>query len=220
MNKMLCYVVVCAGLFFSLGGKQLSASDTSVPSLHVLIATIGRESLLRMLQSLQPQLETQDYLTIVFDARDDNNVYLVVEECLKEFRCSCTLFMEPVNRGFWGHGIRQAHNELKGDFILHADDDDIYTKNALDIVRQHCTDDNTLYIFKMQYANGQILWQTPVIAYSHIGTPMGAVPSRCNSQGGWAQAFGGDFNFYQSVESCVSKVEFVDQVIYLVRPDS
>lgn len=203
--------MACFSLFTSL---------EAVPSLHVLIATKGRESLVRMLQSLQPQLETQDHVTVIFDALDEDNVYGTVEEYLKEFSCSCTLVMEPVNLGHWGHGVRDKYRVLAGDFVLHADDDDAYTENAMNILRNECVDPDTLYIFKMQYADGNTIWKEPELLYGGIGTPMGVVPSQYNAQVGWGKHFGGDYSFYQALERRVRKVEYVDQVIYLVRPNS
>lgn len=189
----------------------------STPSLHILIATAGRSSLLSMLKSLQPQLRKNDYLTVVFDAKDHDNVFHKVEEYLKEFRCVCSLIMEPINLGYWGHGIRNHHNHLPGDFIMHADDDDTYAGNALDMVRKHCTDKSTLYIFKMQHGN-QTLWINHKIIAGQIGTPMGVIPSAYNSKSTWTYRYGGDFDFYDGLRKVVPQVKFIDQVIYLVRP--
>src|SRR5262245_16362196 len=96
--------------------------STNQLSLHVLLATIGRSSLIRMLKSLQFQLQSSDYLTVVFDAQDVDGVYSQTEEILKEFSCHYNIIMEPTNLGFWGHGVRNKYNQLQGDFILHADD--------------------------------------------------------------------------------------------------
>jgi len=209
---------LCA-LFLIVVQTVWAAADSSPPpSLHLLIATIGRESLLRMLESLQPQLQEQDFLTVVFDAIDENSVYVRAEEVLKEFSCSSSIIMEPKNLGWWGHAIRNKYSQLPGDFILHADDDDIYTEDAMATIRQICTDRETLYVFKMQYSDGRTLWIDPVIKHCQIGTPMGVIPSSYNAKTRWAEAFAGDFTFYAALGARVPNVEFVDHVIYLVRP--
>lgn len=195
-------------------------TEKSPPSLHVLIATVGRATLLRMLQSLQPQLEPQDYLTVVFDARDDADVYFLAEDFLKEFKCTCSIWMEPVNTGFWGHVIHNKYNELPGDFILHADDDDIYTSDAMDAIRHYCIDSDTLYIFRMKYSDGRpTLWHRHSIEEGEIGKPMGAIPSKYNSKGVWGYHYAGDFEFYNSLQAIIPKIEFVDHIIYSVRPN-
>ncbi len=79
-----------------------AGADEKVPSLHVLIATIGRESLFQMLESLEKQLTEDDYLTVVFDAVDQDGVYVHAEEYLKEFSCTTSIIMEPKNLGWWG----------------------------------------------------------------------------------------------------------------------
>ncbi len=188
------------------------------PSLHVLIATIGRSSIFDMLESLEPQLSEKDYLTIVFDAKDKDGVFLDVVEYVNTFRCTSSVIMEEKNLGWWGHAIRNKYKKLPGDFILHADDDDIYAEDAMEIIRKTCTDMSTLYIFKMQYKAGHSIWRTPQIIHCEIGTPMGVIPSRYNAICSWANAFAGDYNFYTDLEQIVPTIEFVDHIIYYVRP--
>lgn len=200
--------------------KYQSVSKCLSPSLHILIATIGRASLFQMLKSLHSQLQSQDYLTVIFDARDDENIFKQVQEYLLDFPCNCLSIMEPVNRGYWGHGIRNIHNCLPGDFIMHADDDDIYAHDALDAIREHCMDKSTLYIFKMQQQDHSTLWVNEKITLGEIGTPMGVIPSSYNSQSTWAELYGGDFEFYNTLQKIVPNVQFVDKTIYLVRPSS
>lgn len=200
--------------------EKLQPTPEFTPSLHILIATTGRGSLLRMLKSLQPQVQPNDYLTVAFDARDDENIFEEVREFLDNLKCNCTLIMEPVNLGYWGHGIRNAHNLLPGDFIMHADDDDIYTPDALDTVRKYCTDKSTLYIFKMQLNNGYSLWINKKITLGEIGTPMGVIPSFYNSKSIWKERYGGDFDFYDALQKIIPNVEFVDKNIYIIRPSS
>ena len=124
------FLLVCFVFNFKLDGietfgqekvkinENVLTQEKSVPSLHVLIATVGRNSLMRMLNSLKPQLGSQDYLTVVFDAVDRENIYSRTVAYLAEFECKCSVIMEPVNLGYWGHAIRNKHNQLPGDFIL------------------------------------------------------------------------------------------------------
>jgi len=198
---------------------ESSYNENTFPSVHILIVTTGRVTLIHMLQSLQPQLQHQDFLTVVFDGRDDAGVYGLVEDYLTEFKCNCSIWMEPINTGFWGHVLHNKYNQLPGNFILHADDDDTYTSDAMDAIRHYCIDSQTLYIFKMQFSDGRTLWQRPVIEINRIGKPMGAIPSKYNSQGVWGYSYTGDFDFYNSLQAVVPKIEFIDHVIYSIRPN-
>lgn len=191
--------------------------EPETPSLHILIATTGRSSLLAMLKSLYPQLKANDYLTIIFDGKDDNHIFKKVKKILKKFPCLHSLIMEPINLGHYGHGIRNYHNHLAGDFIMHADDDGIYVDNAMEIVRSHCKDKDTLYIFKMLCKDGFVVWIDPEILFTEIGTPMGVIPAAYNSQSTWSYRYGGDFKFYDTLQKIIPKIEFIDHVIYLSR---
>ncbi len=188
------------------------------PSLHVLIATTGRQSLRRMISSLHPQLTIRDHLTIVFDGRDEGEIFDTVLKDLSQLSCSYSLIREPVSLGFWGHGVRNKYKQLQGDFILHADDDDCYTPDALQAVRHFSLDHDTLYIFKMKSIDGNNLWIEPAIKPAEIGTPMGVVPARYNSKSHWGYCYGGDFDFYNALQQAVPNTAFIDHVIYWVRP--
>jgi len=74
------------------------------PTFHVLIATIGRPSLARMLDSLLPQLRPCDALTIVFDGfvEPPTDIHRSVERAA----CAVLLKAEPARLGGHGHGIR------------------------------------------------------------------------------------------------------------------
>ena len=223
IKKFCLFVVFFNTLFFlscfSSDGEEVSEQeDAPPPSLHVLLTTIGRPTLLRMLHSLEDQLISSDYLTLVFDAKDEGQVFDAAVETLSRFQCQCTVIMEPVNLGYWGHEIRNKYNELQGDFILHGDDDDIYLPNVFSEIRQIvATDLNALYIFSMINYDQHVLTGNP-IAHAYIGTPNGVIPSHYNSKARWGYYYGGDFSFYQQLQKVVPKINYVNLPIYLVRP--
>lgn len=186
------------------------------PIIHVLIASIGNRSLFKMLEDLKQQLQPHDFLTVIFDARDVDHIYSKVDSFLKKFSCHCNLKMEPYNLGFWGHGIRNKYNHLSGDFILHADDDDIYAPGALQKIRQIIKGDlNALYIFKMSYGyNGRTISGNPIIT-GNISTQMGVIPAKYNYQASWGSFYGGDGAFYVELSKKIPKIIHVDEVLYI-----
>ena len=114
-------------------------SDSS-PSFHVLIATAGtRPSIQCMLDSLSPQLTAADALTIVYDGKTDTNIDIRVD--VSAFQCTVYQHYEPTALGHWGHGIRNKYASLLSprDFVMHADDDDVYTPYLFDWLRRQCT---------------------------------------------------------------------------------
>ena len=223
IKKFCLFVVFFNTLFFlscfSSDGEEVSEQeDAPPPSLHVLLTTIGRPTLLRMLHSLEDQLISSDYLTLVFDAKDEGQVFDAAVETLSRFQCQCTVIMEPVNLGYWGHGIRNKYNKLEGDFVLHGDDDDVYLPNVFSKIRQIvATDLNALYIFSFIHLGGKILTGNPIFL-GNIGTPSGVIPADYNSKAKWGHFVGGDFLFYKQLKKIVPKINYVNLPIYLVRP--
>lgn len=183
-----------------------------VYSFHVLLATIGKYSIFNILIELKKQLQTQDYLTIVFDGPDLPNVE-EVKIFTKHFKCNVNIIIEPENLGFWGHAIRNKHKNLVGDFIWHIDDDDTIPRDSMEIIRNHCKDTSKMYIFQMDN-KGDILWKTHSITFCQISTQMGIIPTKINDVSRFEYYYGGDYNFYKGIEDQGFPIEYIDKVIY------
>ena len=191
-----------------------------MPNFNVLIATIGKPELQQMLDSLSPQLDTHDCVTIVFDGHLE-----IPSFNFDNFKCPVKLFNEPVALGYWGHGIRNKYAPLleNRDFIMHADDDDIYTDFAFSKLRQECADNTILYIGQMQRVGIRkylvILPTIQQIKVGQVGTPMGIIPYKLNTEGTWSLYHGGDGEFYMQISKNIPVV-FLDILIYIVKPSS
>jgi hypothetical protein len=182
-------------------------------SFHILLATIGKISILKMLKLLKNQLTKIDFLTIVFDGREKSKNIDIITKAYFDFKCKVNIIVEPTNLGYWGHGIRNKHNDLEGDFIYHIDDDDIILNNTFDTIRKHCTDTNIIYIFKIILENNKIVWRKPELEINYISTQSGVIPKELNKIGYWELKYGGDYHFYKSI--CNEKnTIFIDKVIY------
>ena len=48
-----------------------------------------------MINSILPQLQAYDYLTVVYDAKDIDNTLPQVEKLFKDTKATCTIYMEP-----------------------------------------------------------------------------------------------------------------------------
>ena len=180
------------------------------PSLHVVIVTLGRPTLQRMLDSILPFLNDCDHLTMIFDGlppqihlnlKTKGQVHLIEENkgtCwpCHDFRNKYALKLE------------------KTDFVMHADDDDYYTPNAFQSIRTTCIDFQTLYIFKMNIVNLKVAPTANHIVHGDIGTPNGVIPYNLNAKGTWGLRHGGDWDFYHSLEICNPTIEYVDIIIY------
>jgi hypothetical protein len=181
-------------------------------TFNVLIATVGRETLQIMLDSLKQQLKENDHLTIVFDGVKRKNCDV------SEFKCKIHIFEEPIALKYWGHGIRNKYANLleKTDFVMHADDDDRYVPDTFDRLREVCTDTkDTLYIAKM--VMGSILPKDGKGILGNVGTPCGIIPYDYNKHGKWGLYGGGDGFFYKDINKIIKNTVWLPNIIYLVR---
>lgn len=184
-------------------------------SFNILIATIGRPSLQRILDSLVDQLEQQDCLTIVFDGI--SSVPEIFDT--SHFKCKVVQYCEPIALGSWGHGIRNKYATLldKRDFIMHADDDDIYLPGVFSELREQCVNPQTIYIAKIYLSIHQRnIPGGHFIRFGHIGTPNGIIPYNLNSMGQWGPDLGGDGEFYLALTKFATSIEFLETIIYRV----
>jgi hypothetical protein len=188
-----------------------------MPSFHVLVASIDRPTLQNLVNSIISQLDENDHLTIVYD-NVQNPKPLDVSTAL----CSVHIYNEPVNLGCWGHGVRNKYRSIleETDFVMHGDDDDIYTEGTFDFLRNECTDLDTLYICKFGNGKGSYVFAENYdnIVCGKIGTPSGIIPFECNKNTEFGMYAGGDFTFYDKAKTRVNNVKFVDRFIYMTRP--
>ena len=183
-------------------------------SINILLATVGRPTLQRMLNSLCDQLDVNDYLTIVFDGHSS-----IPKFDTSKFKCKVKQYYEPIALKYWGHGIRNKYANLldKTDFVMHGDDDDIYLPNSIQHIKNNCKNKNTLYIYKLQNGNN-ITTKIPVIRIGNIGTPSGIIPFELNKKSKWGYFYGGDGAFYENLVPITEKIVFMDYIIYKIRP--
>lgn len=178
-------------------------------SFNVVIATAGRPSLQRMVDSIAPQLTECDYLTIIWDCQP---MPLQIDS-----DCQVISLHNPEPLGFWGHGSRTRwQNELPGDYFINGDDDDVFDALAMNTIRSHCTE-KKLYIFKMS-SGGTVIPLTDEVRIGNVGTPCGVYP-KIDNLPSWGEFYGGDGHFYVEL-SKILPVEFVRKIIYIIDPNS
>ena len=82
--------------------------------------------------------------------------------------------------GRWGNDQRNnAMLRARGDYLAFIDDDDTYVLGHRRMMAD-AIDDNPdcLTLFKMQYPNGDVLWNKPELVPGNIGSPMILVPNK------------------------------------------
>lgn len=182
-------------------------------NFHIICTTIGRPTLPRLLNSLRGQLLEEDTVTLISDI-EHSYVERVIKEGGYDFKIIHIINHGPQS-GFWGHSLLNAHmNNVSGDFIMFADDDDRYTDNAFKVIREHVTE-KKLYIFKHLDWNKDILWRAKTFDLGNIGKCMGVIPNT-KQLPDFKLTGDGDQLFYREL-SKIMKSEFIDEIIYIVR---
>jgi glycosyltransferase involved in cell wall biosynthesis len=186
--------------------------------LSFFLTTIGRPTLTDALKSLETQLDENDNVYLFIDGIDYWNLVDKQLENFEDLKFNLKITYEKQNLGFWGCGLRNKYqNNLDGDYILHCDDDDVYMDDAIEKIKSHCKDDQSINFFKfyLNYAFNHFVWNAPVLTISDIGTPSGVIPNVPEKFGTWGNRYGGDFDFYNS---CKFNHNFIDDFIYVVKP--
>lgn len=199
--------------------------DTNnMPTFHILIATAGRQSLKRLLDSLKDELSEDDAITIVFDGAGAKEKSRYSKEWFSQHICKYTVIEQEPNlgAGIGGEPIRTKYQTLlkpETTYIMYADDDDEYIKGSFKKLRGLCIDPDILYIAKMKYAddlNLVIPRQSNKIVFTDIGTPNGIVTFHSAGKAEWGMRYGGDYDYYNSLQYKVKRVVFLEEVIYMV----
>ena len=195
--------------------------DTT-PTFHILIATAGRPTLKKLLDSLKSELRESDAITIVFDGPGAKEKSGYDESWFSGHMSQHTVIVQDPNLGAAGHPVRTKYQTLltpETTYIMHADDDDEYIKGSFEKLRNMCSDSEVLYIAKMRYSDkpGLVIpSQNTEIVQDDIGTPNGIIPFHSAGKAEWALRYGGDFNYYNDLQNEVKDVVFLDTIIYTV----
>jgi hypothetical protein len=182
-------------------------------SINIVCTSIGRTTLPRLIESFKDQLGENDIFTIISDISHE-----YVSEVLKlyKFKFKVNHIRNEGERVWkYGHPLLNQHmNNLEGDFIMFADDDDRYTPDAFSVIKQTINNPNKLYIFKHKWG-GDINWKLQDFTIGNVGKCMGVIPNTHNLPNFREDVFG-DVYFYEEIGK-IFESEFVDHIIYKVR---
>ena len=198
-----------------------SNSTGFIPTFHILIATAGKSYLINMLNSLKGELTINDAITIVFDGEGSLQKSSFRNEWLIGHKSKINIIEQEPNLGYWGHGIRNKYQGIldpKTTFIMNADDDDKYIEGIFNKLRKLCSNPDTLYIanFLVKRTNILVPSQNQKIIKDDIGTPCGIIPYNIADKSIWEHKYGGDFDYYNTLQTFASQMIFLNLTIYIV----
>lgn len=213
-------IILFLYLVYQRPTEGFQANNT--PTFHILIATAGRPTLIHLLDSLKDELTENDAITIVFDGPGAKEKSGYDESWFSGHMSKHTVIVQDPNLGAAGHPVRTKYQTLlkpETTYIMHADDDDEYIKGSFEKLRGTCTDPEVLYITKMNHSddpNLVIPRQNKEFLEGDIGTPNGVIPFHSAGKAEWALRYGGDFVYYNTLQTKVKGVVFLDLTIYTV----
>ena len=181
---------------------------------NIVCTSKGRDTLPRLIDSLVNQLSETDIFTVISDDMHD-----FVKSTLDTYNFKCRLDYiknESGPLGKYGHPLlNQYMNNLDGDFIMFADDDDRYTEDAFKVVKETVVDKDTLYIFKHKWY-GTVNWNTKDdFSYGNVGKTMGVIPNT-HDLPKFEENVLGDVIFFYEIGQRFKSV-FIDYIIYKIR---
>lgn len=182
-------------------------------SFNIVCTSIGRQTLPRLIDSFKDQLTENDTFTIISDINHD----FIAEVLSKyDFKFNVNHYKNEGERVWkYGHPLLNKHmNNLNGDFIMFADDDDRYTPDAFNEIRKNVTNKNKLYIFKHKWG-ADINWKLKDFTIGNVGKCMGVIPNTHDLPMFREDVFG-DVYFYEEIGKRFES-EFIDHIIYKVR---
>jgi glycosyltransferase involved in cell wall biosynthesis len=181
--------------------------------LAVIIPTIGRPTLERTIDSLRPQLTSDDTLLIAYDS-DDTSKLEWIEAISDGFQRMWTRSQQP-----YGHGAMNSVLDSLGfvaPWVTHTwriDDDDVATPDALAVLRS-CACSQPVFA-RMELSPGELIWVGPDLTEGNIGSPCILAP---RSLARWGDRYEGDYDYARALVDELGPPLWVDQVVAKIRP--
>lgn len=162
-----------------------------LPSLSVILPTVGRPSLRATLASIDCQLGPFDEVIVVSDGKNDDTrkvvkaagrqyVYIELLERIRDWGGT------PRNIGIWS-ATRQ--------YLTFMDDDDVYLPGAFEAIRKAVLERQCVpTIFRMRHC-GRVIWESPSIGVANVSSQMLVIPNIKGLVGYWTSRYAGDYDF-------------------------
>lgn len=192
-----------------------------IPTIALIIPTVGRPTLARTLESLRSQQWREgDQVVVVGDGFQPT-----AKELFEQFNYPFAKYVELPNGPYkdWGHTPRNmVMPTCTQDYIMALDDDDIMDEEAIRIVRNRLIFiPNRPHLFKMRghpdaYSE---IWTDEEVREGNVGTPMFVIPNVPEKIAKYTNRYGGYFDFIR--DTCAlhpGGPVWNDEVICKIRP--
>jgi glycosyltransferase involved in cell wall biosynthesis len=161
----------------------------------VIVATSGRPTLGRTLESVAEQMEPGDELIV--SCNDDGDYGMTARDA--------------------------AMPRARGTHLLFMDDDDQFARGAFRTIRHFAqAHPARIGVFRMRYDNGLTLWTEPVLRLGNVSTQMICIPNDAGKLGSWRAgdiARHGDFEFLRATAALQGEPLFRREIVAFARTD-
>lgn len=170
-----------------------NANFVKWPTLSLIIPTIGRPHLKRLLDQVVPQLWENDEVMVVGDGPQP------AAQAMTEGVDSRVTYHEYGPTRCWGHQQRNWAMLVAGkSHLMFLDDDDESRPGAFNIIREVAArHPEHILIFKTMH-QGRPIWVEPEIRQTNVSTQCFVVPNIPERLGTWGSRYAGDFDFIES----------------------
>lgn len=178
--------------------------------ISVIIATLGRPSLGKILDDLKSQLSCDDQILVIADGLHS------AARCLPMLNSLCSMHTYHSDTSRVGNAQRQiGQNIALKDVCWFVDDDDEIMPGAIESIRRAFQSSMQPCMFRMNYFSGQ-LPKYDTIEKGNVSTPMLVVPNIVDCPR-WEDCdeYTADFEWISRVNAW-QQVRWVDDVIYFV----
>lgn len=152
--------------------RNARRTNERLPSLSVVIPTLGRSTLHSVVSEIQRQLSNNDELIVVADGEES---FARAESQMNQDGILTSIVDELSS---YGNAQRNCGMKMAtGDVIWCVDDDDQIAGNAVETIKQSLARDMCPTIFRMEHF-GRLLPVTNAIEKGNVGGPMVVVPNR------------------------------------------
>jgi glycosyltransferase involved in cell wall biosynthesis len=190
--------------------------------LSIVVPTLGRPTLERTLDSIAPQLGSDDEVVVVADGAGDAAAVRLAVERLDDPRCSFELCSESAP-GIGCAPRRCGIARACGTQLAFMDDDDVYEPGALELMRSAACARPVIFRMDASAVGHGILWQEPVLSYANVSTVMFLVPNEPARLGEWAPHFGPDGSDFTFITGCCERMGepvWREEIVATARPGS
>ena len=166
-------------------------------SLSLIVPTADGEGLSALFDSLRPQLSERDEVLIVGDTHSNSLHEVETLVCAEGFHW----LTQDVGYHAWGHPqINHGISQAQGEYLVFNDDDDLFTENALAIIREVASSlpSPLPMMFRFHSGRNGTLWQNQAVVCGQIGGHEFVCPNDPARLGKWSDRYEGDFDFIES----------------------